>query len=106
MLVHCVFLNFSDECAADERMAVLRALGELKDEVDGILGYSYGPNRDFEGKSPDHNEGFIVTFRDREAHLAYERHPRHVELGGRLVEMCVGGADGIVVYDLEIQEDG
>jgi hypothetical protein len=102
MLAHCVFLNFSDAYSSDERMEVLRALGGLKDEVDGIVGYSYGPNRDFEGKSLDHNEGFIVTFRDRQAHLDYERHPRHVELGGRLVAMCVGGVDGIVVYDLEI----
>ena len=101
MLAPCVFLNFSDLHDTDARMAVLKALGDLKDEVDGLLAYHYGPNLDFENKSPDHSEGFVVMFRDRAAHLAYETHPRHVELGGKLVDMCVGGADGIIVYDIE-----
>lgn len=102
MLVHCVFLNLSDTSNPEACMAVLEDLGGLRHEVDGLLDYRYGPNLDFEGKSPDHGAGFVVTFRDRAAHLAYERHPRHVELGGRLVAMCEGGAAGIVVYDLEV----
>lgn len=101
MLAHCVFLNFRPEHDQSARMAVLEGLGELKDEVDGMLAYHFGPNLDFEKKSADYEEGFIVFFRDREAHLAYERHPRHVELGGQLVAMCEGGADGIMVYDID-----
>jgi len=102
MLLHCVFLRFADTHGPEARRAVLRALGEIRPEVDGMLDYRFGRNLDFEGKSPDHREGFVVTFRDRDAHLAYERHPRHAALGARLVDMCVGGADGIVVYDLEV----
>ncbi len=100
MLLHCVFLQFSDGYGEAERTDVLRELSKLTDEVDGMLQFHYGRNLDFENKTPDHKDGFVVFFRDREAHLAYERHPQHVSLGGRLVEMCVGGADGIVVYDL------
>lgn len=106
MLAHCVFLRFSESWDTEARMEVLRALGELTDEIDGMLEFHYGPNLDFEGKTPDHREGFIVMFRDRDAHLAYERHPRHAELGARLVEMCVGGADGIMVYDLDLAGGG
>ena len=102
MIAHCVFLNFAEKHSADDRLSVLRDLSRLGDDVDGMLSFHFGPNLDFENKSPDHNEGFIVMFEDRNAHLRYERHPRHVELGGRLVEMCIGGADGIVVYDLEL----
>lgn len=101
MLAHCVFLNVADDQSADAPEEVLRALGELRNEVDGMLGYEWGPNRDFEEKTPDYTYGFVVMFRDREAHLAYERHPKHVELGGRLVAMCKGGADGITVFDLD-----
>ena len=103
MLAHCVFLNFSDAYDAEERLAVLRGLGELVDQIDGMVGFHYGPNLDFENKTPNHKDGFIVMFRDREAHLKYEQHPRHVELGGQLVDMCVGGADGILVYDISCE---
>lgn len=82
-------------------MDVICRLGELVDEIDGMLNFRGGPNRDFENKSPEYSHGFVVTFRDRAAHLAYERHPRHVELGARLVSMCRGGAEGIVVYDID-----
>ena len=102
MLLHCVFLNFRGDVPEAEKAEILTALGALKSEVDGFLDYAWGPNLDFEAKSPDHGMGFVCTFRDRAAHLAYERHPRHVELGGRLVAGCVGGAEGIVVYDLDI----
>lgn len=100
MLVHCVFLNFSDNFSLKERLSVLQKLGELVEEVEGMLEFRFGPNLDFENKTPLHREGFVVTFRDREAHLRYEQHPKHVELGKQLVEMCVGGANGILVYDI------
>ncbi|MDJ0820998.1 MAG: Dabb family protein [Paracoccaceae bacterium] len=103
MLAHCVFLNFAESHDTNSRMSVLSALGELVDEVDGMLSFHYGPNLDFEAKTPNHSDGFIVFFRDREAHLAYERHPKHVALGARLVSMCVGGAEGILVYDIDCQ---
>jgi len=102
MLAHCVFCHFSDDATAKERHAVMRDLGTLCESLEGAVAFHYGPNLDFEGKSPNHSDGFIVMFTDREAHLRYERHPRHQELGGKLVDMCVGGADGIVVYDLDL----
>ena len=101
MLAHCVFLKVSPSHDTSDTEEVLQALGQLKDEVDGILSYEYGPNRDFEAKTAEYTYGFVVTFRDREAHLAYERHPKHIALGARLVAMCDGGADGIAVYDID-----
>ncbi len=102
MLKHCVFVNLKDDVHPAERDAVLSGFGTLVGEVDGMLDYSYGPNLDFEAKSADYAWGFIVTFRDRTAHLAYERHPKHVELGLQLVEMCKDGHAGISVFDLEV----
>jgi hypothetical protein len=101
MLKHCVFLNFRDDVPVADRSAVLQGLGDIMPEVPGMISYDSGPNLDFEGKSPAYDHGFIVTFRDRAAHLAYEGHPRHVELGGQLVSMCLGGHDGIMVVDLD-----
>ena len=104
MLAHCVFLKVSPSHDTADTEAVLKALGDLKAEIDGLLSYEYGPNRDFENKTGDYPYGFVVMFRDRDAHLAYERHPKHVELGSRLVAMCEGGADGIAGYDSDCMQ--
>ena len=101
MLMHCVFLKVLPTHDTADTEEVLRALGQLKDEVDGIVSYEWGPNRDFEDKTAEHTYGFVIKFRDREANLAYAQHPKHLELGSRLVAMCDGGADGIAVYDIE-----
>ena len=66
-----------------------------------MLEFRQGVNRDYEQKSPRHGHGFIITFRDRDSHLAYDGHPRHKAAGARLVALCQGGYDGIMVFDLE-----
>lgn len=103
MLKHCVFVNLKEDVGAEARDAVLSGFGTLVGEIDGMLDYVWGRNLDFEAKSPDYGYGFIVTFRDRAAHLAYERHPKHIELGGKLVAMCKGGHAGILVFDLQAE---
>lgn len=102
MLKHCVFVNFKEDSAPADRQAVLSGFAKVADDVPGMVDYCHGPNLDYENKSATYGDGFIVTFTDRDAHLAYENHPLHQELGARLVSMCVGGHDGIIVFDLEI----
>ena len=102
MLKHCVFVNFRTNVAAEDRERVLSGFGTLLDEVDGMIDYSHGPNLDFEQKSQAYDSGFVITFADRAAHLAYEQHPKHVALGGELVAMCEGGHNGIIVFDLQV----
>ena len=102
MLKHCVFLNFKNDVSDDEKEAIMAGLASLVGVVDGLIDMTFGPNLDFEKKSPDFDYGFIVTFRDRQAHLAYETHKTHVVMGGRLVAACHGGVDGIVVFDVDV----
>jgi Stress responsive A/B Barrel Domain len=101
MIEHCVFCEIRPDAAAEALDSVFERLGSLLAVVDGMTDFRSGPNRDFENKSGRYNFGFICTFRDREAHLAYERHPVHAAAGGDLVGLCAGGYDGIMVYDLE-----
>ena len=102
MLKHCVFVNFQTRYSKVERNSVLAGFAEVANDVPGLLDFCFGANLDFENKSADYGNGFIVTFKDRDAHLAYERHPHHVTLGSKLVSMCVGEYDGIIVFDLEV----
>jgi len=101
MLLHCVFCSIRSDADPAALQTVMEELGSLMAEVDGMLEFRHGPNRDYEFKSPRHPYGFVIIFRDRDAHLAYDGHARHKAAGARLVELCDGGYDGIVVYDIE-----
>lgn len=77
-------------------------LSALVGSVPGMLDFVSGPNLDFEQKSPDFGHGFIITFADRDAHLAYDVHPDHKIAGSIIVSLCKGGHQGIFVADINI----
>ena len=85
-------------------LQVMDALQALTAQIDGFTGFEHGPNADFEGKSPEYPYGFVCTFADNAAVTRYADDPRHQVLGGQLVALCEGGAGGIMVYDLRIDE--
>jgi hypothetical protein len=101
MIRHCVLLNLTSGHDLSTVAEPMRILQDLSGEVDGMLEFSWGPNRDYENKSRDYHCGFVAVFRDRDAHLAYEKHPVHIRAGSMLIAACKGGYDGIFVADLE-----
>jgi len=103
MILHCVLCHFRPDVTPAERDPVIEGLRRLCASMEGALGFDAGENLDFEGKSPDHGYGFVIRFTDKAASKAYANDPTHKQLGGALCDLCVGGADGIVVYDLDIE---
>lgn len=103
MILHCVMLNLRPDHDPDELASVMAGLATLEGQIDGFKGFAHGLNVDAEGKSPNHPYGFICRFENRAALGLYAADPRHQALGGRLVALCDGGADGIVVYDLDTE---
>lgn len=101
MIRHCVMLNLQKN-TQEEVQEVLAGLADLVARLAGCRGFVAGPNRDFEGKSPNYPYGFMFDAEDEAALNAYAEHPRHKQLGAKLVALCEGGADGIVVFDLEV----
>ena len=102
MIRHCVMLRLRPGVEETALPAAVAGLADLVARLDGCSGFCAGSNRDFERKSPDFAYGFKLDARDAVALAAYAAHPEHKALGTRLVDLCEGGADGIVVYDLEI----
>jgi len=100
MIKHIVMLNLRPEHDAAELAAVMAGLDAL--EIKGFSGFSHGPNRDIENKSPDYPYGFICNFTDLEGLRRYASDPAHSALGARLVALCECGADGIMVMDLDV----
>lgn len=102
MILHCVFCDFLPEVSGAARDALFEELSNLSLSLEGVETFEFGPNRDFEQKSQNFSAGFVIRFRDQAALEAYAVHPGHQALGAQLCDMCTGGADGIVVFDLEI----
>lgn len=96
-----MFFTFEDEVTQEDRADMLHSLARLVDDIPGLRTFSAGPNVDIEHKSPEYRDGFVAVFDDRSALARYAVHPKHLELGQRLVAACVGGADGLIVFDLE-----
>lgn len=99
MIRHIVMLRLLPTCDAAELQAVMVGLAGLG--LPGFLGFDHGPNRDLEHKTPDYPYGFICTFTDVAALQTYAADPDHHALGARLVALCDGGGDGIMVMDIE-----
>ncbi|MFA8387379.1 MAG: Dabb family protein [Pelagibaca sp.] len=100
MILHCVFCAFRADTNTEMRHAILSDLERFSLALDGVLGFDHGPNGDFEGKSQQVTDGFVIRFRDRAALAVYADHPTHKSLGARLCDLCDGGAAGIMVVDL------
>ena len=102
MILHSVYCNFRDDVCGEERTQIFKDLSALCQTVDGFMAFDYGPNRDFEKKSQIYSDGFVIRFDSQHALEVYAKHPTHMQLGQRLCSLCVGGADGLIVFDLEV----
>lgn len=103
MISHCVMLKLKPDHDPAELQAVLTGLAGLVGQIDGFTALTHGPNIDLEAKSPDYVAGFVASFTSQEALEAYAADPRHQALGARLVALCDGGVDGILVFDIAEQ---
>jgi len=102
MIQHVVLLDLSEGHDRARLAAAMAALERLVGRVPGMRAFDHGPNADYEGKSGRYGYGFVASFDDRDAHLAYEAHPEHRAAGAELVALSAGGHAGIFVADLVV----
>lgn len=105
MILHCVFFTFRADAPQQARRDVIQGLSDLCSGLAGAIGFDHGPNRDFEGKSQAWRDGFVIRFADAEALRSYAEHPVHRQLGGQLCALCENGAEGIIVFDLDVPDN-
>lgn len=101
MIRHCVFLKLKPKVDSAELDKIMLDLEALVRRLDGCSDFRAGPNRDYEGKTPDYQYGFTLDAKNAKALAAYAVHPEHQALGGRLVALCQGGGDGVAVFDID-----
>ncbi len=89
---------------AVELAAVMGGLSAVAERMPGCGGFFHGPNRDFEAKSPSYLYGFTLDFAAEADLQRYASDETHQQLGARLVALCVDGAEGVLVFDLEMPD--
>ena len=103
MIRHIVALRFKAGTSAAEKEVLYRALEDLGQQIDGILGF-----RSFQNVAIElpvvrgFSDLFWFDFRDIAVRDAYLIHPAHQAAGARLVAAMEGGAEGIFVFDVEV----
>jgi len=102
MIQHCVFLNLKQGVILNDVTEVMISLSGLIGQIEGFQELKFGQNLDFEHKSSEFDYGFVATFENKAALDRYANNPQHMALGEQLVEMCVNGHNGIIVFDLSV----
>lgn len=100
MVRHIVLVKFKTELDEVTIVDIWRELHEIKNKVDGLLNIHAGKSESPEIMERGYMHGFTVDFATWDALAAYQDHPEHKKLGGRLVANAIGGIDGILVFDL------
>ncbi len=103
MIRHCVFVKFRDAVSEGERAAIHADLDALRQVIDGMDRVKLSANVSPEPFARGFTHGFTIDFRDASVRDAYLVHEAHQRAGARLVAALDGGTDGLMVFDLEIQ---
>ncbi|PWW04551.1 stress responsive alpha/beta barrel protein [Hoeflea marina] len=103
MIRHCVFIRFKPDIDRATRDGLFAEIADLRQALPGIAAVHVGANISPEtGMDKGYADGFIVDFDTAEARDAYLADPGHQATGARLVAAAVGGVEGILVYDLDL----
>lgn len=95
MLVHIVCFKYKREVDGEARREHRERLRSLAD-IDGIVDLKVGEDVVHSARSYD--TGLLITFRDRAALDAYQKHPRHIPVAQFGPAYC----EGVVAVDFEI----
>ncbi len=103
MIHHCVFIRFRPEISAATKQSLWAELQALVGKIPGLHEVRAGTNARYEDLDHGFADGFIAVFDTRQALADYQAHPAHKAAGAKLVQSALGGLQGLMVFDLDIQ---
>jgi Stress responsive A/B Barrel Domain len=106
MIRHIVLVRFRPEVSEEKIAAIFSDLDQLRHALPGVMSITSGRSESPEQIDRGYMHGFIADFADWTALAAYQAHPDHKHVGAALVANAVGGIDGILVFDLPVDEPG
>ncbi|HEY9009425.1 MAG TPA: Dabb family protein [Devosia sp.] len=99
---HIVLCKFHAGVSDVQRDAIFAELAALRGHLPGILAMSSGANVSPEGLGQGFAHGFTIDFADAAARDTYLADAAHGRAGAKLVAALEGGADGLIVFDIEV----
>ena len=102
MIRHIVLLKARPDVTEAQIATIFADLHRL--DLPGLLAIHSGRSESPEKIERGYLHGFTVDFTDWQALAAYQDHPDHKRAGSALVAAADGGIDGILVFDLPINE--
>ena len=103
MIRHIVLTKFKSNTAEDKIAEIYAGLSELVGKLSGAHNFTGGRSVSPEQIERGYMHGFVIDFDSRADLKTYAEHPEHQVLGSQLVENAIGGIDGILVLDLDLQ---
>ena len=104
MIRHIVLIRFRPDVSEETIAAIFAELHKIKNVLPGVVSITSGRSESPEKIERGFMHGFVADFADWAALAAYQTHPDHKRVGAALVANAVGGLDGILVFDLPIEE--
>ena len=103
MIRHCVFIDFEETISQSEQQSLFNEIQVLRANLDGVVSMHFGDNVSPEaGMDKDFSAGFIIDFDNAEHRDAYLHDENHKKVAAKLVAAACGGADGILVFDMQL----
>lgn len=104
MIRHIVLIRFRTDVTEAQIAAMFDELEDIRTKISGVLAITSGRSESPEKIERGYMHGFVVDFDGWAALEAYQTHPDHKALGAKLVAHAEGGLDGILVFDLPVNE--
>lgn len=104
MIRHIVLIRFRPDVSEATINAIFEDLHSIKAKLPGVIAITSGRSESPEKIERGYMHGFVADFADWAALEAYQQHPDHKRVGAALVANAVGGLDGILVFDLAVED--
>lgn len=105
MIRHIVLIKFAAGISEAKIAELFHELQQIKSKLTGLRAVTAGRSESPEQMERGYMHGFVADF-DTWADLqAYQDHPDHQILGGKLVANAVGGKEGILCFDYPVAEN-
>jgi hypothetical protein len=103
MIRHVLLVKADGAEASAQLDRAFAQIARVGDRLPGVLSCAYGPSNSPEQIERGYTHGLVVDFVDAQALREYANDAEHVAAGAWIRGAAVGGRDGLLVVDLEVQ---
>ena len=104
MIRHIVLIKFKSDMSEAAISSIFADLHAIQKVLPGVVSITSGRSQSPEQIERGFLHGFVADFSNWDALQAYQDHPDHKRVGAALVAGAVGGIDGILVFDLPVDD--